>query len=1104
MAHKYRILCLSALLVLVAASHVVADEDADGVVVETEDDETYESPTIDPKKVYLAEHFDDEAAFKKKWVVSEAKKQGVDEDIAKYDGKWEIQAPSRHILKNDLGLVLTTEAKHAAISALLNKPFEFKDKPLVVQYEVTMQEGQNCGGAYIKLLSRGTNTVGDLRRFHDQTPYTIMFGPDKCGNDNKLHFIFRHQNPKNGTIEEKHSKKPTQRLDDIYKDKEPHLYTLIVRPDNTFTVLVDNKEANAGSLLEDFTPPVNPPEEIDDPDDRKPEDWDEREKIVDPTAVKPEDWDETEPAQILDPNAMKPDGWLDNEPETIPDPEAKKPDDWDEEMDGSWEAPLIDNPRCAEAPGCGEWRPPAIPNPKYKGPWRAPLISNPNYRGRWAPRRIPNPHYFRDDHPFRMTPVHAVGFELWSMSPMLLFDNLIITDDVGVAEEWARTTYALKRAKITSDSESVVERALKWAGANPWVWAALIVVSFVIVGSVAYCCCGPKPQDIDADIKKTDAMTEADPHSDEDEPEDRPEEKPERPGKAGLEEPEPDTTDTTPPAETEGAGDAPRKRKPRNRLTMWTLLFFSCVLCLHIEARPNIILFIADDLGWNDVGFHGSNQVPTPNIDALAAAGLSLHNYYVTPICTPSRASLMTGKYAIHTGMQHTVIFGSEPRGLPLSEKLLPQYLKELGYSTHLVGKWHLGSYKREYLPMSRGFDSHLGFWTGKIDLYDHTNEEKGSWGTDFRRGYEVAYDLYGRYATDIYTDEAVKIINSHNRTSPLFLMVSHSAVHSGNPAEPLRAPDRVVDNLTHIQHYQRRKFAAMLTKMDESIGEVVRALQARGLLENSIVMFSTDNGGPADGFNDNAASNYPLRGVKNTLWEGGVRGAGLVFSPLLERPARVARQRVHIVDWLPTLLNAAGYDVSTIPGLDGLDQWAALSRDCESRRTTLVHNIDDEFASAAITVGKWKLHKGTNYNGNWDGWYGPSGREGAYDVASLATSPAGQAITQLGLLPDIQKILQLREEATVQCSGAVTPCRPLEAPCLFDIEADPCELNNLADSEPGILLGLLQELERVNRTAVPPNNKPLDPRGDPKHWGWTYTNFGDFDLDNFYSRYQF
>lgn len=555
-----------ALLVLVLTAGVVRtekDEDDEATVEVIEEDE-YESPEISPGKAFLVENFDDINLFKKRWVKSEAKKQGVDENIAKYDGKWAIQAPSRKIFKNDLGLVLTTEAKHAAISTLLDKPFEFKDKPLVVQYEVTMQEGQNCGGSYIKLLSRGTNTKADLRQFHDQTPYTIMFGPDKCGNDNKLHFIFRHTNPNNGTVEEKHSKKPTARLEDIYKDKEPHLYTLIVRPDNTFSVLVDNKEVNSGSLLEDFTPPVNPPEEIDDPNDKKPDTWDEREKIVDPTASKPEDWDESAPAQIADPNAVKPDGWLDDEPEVIPDPDAVKPNDWDEEMDGEWEAPLIDNPACSAAPGCGPWKAPNIPNPNYKGVWRAPLIPNPNYQGKWTPRRIRNPDYFKDDHPFKMTPIHAVGFELWSMSPALLFDNLLITDDVVLAEYWASITFARKRDKISRDSDSVVERGLKFAGDNPWVYAVLVIGAFLVVGLVTYACCGPKSQDSDVDAKKTDAVVEDDPHQSEGE-EEALEQEPEinEGDTSETDLIEPEEKPQTPPVDTEASGDGQRKRKPR-------------------------------------------------------------------------------------------------------------------------------------------------------------------------------------------------------------------------------------------------------------------------------------------------------------------------------------------------------------------------------------------------------------------------------------------------------------------------------------------------------------------------------------------------------------
>ncbi|KAI5632947.1 sulfatase domain-containing protein [Phthorimaea operculella] len=250
---------------------------------------------------------------------------------------------------------------------------------------------------------------------------------------------------------------------------------------------------------------------------------------------------------------------------------------------------------------------------------------------------------------------------------------------------------------------------------------------------------------------------------------------------------------------------------------MWTVrALFACVVTLaaaqHVASseteRPHIILIVADDLGWNDVGFHGMNHIPTPNIDALAASGVTLQQHCVTPICTPSRAALLTARYPIHTGMQHGVLYGMEPRGLPLGETLLPQHLRRLGYRTHLVGKWHLGSHSKHYLPLHRGFESHLGFWTGKIDMYDHTNAEQGSWGTDFRRNFTTAHDLFGKYATDIYTEEAVRVIRSHDARSPLFLMVAHSAVHSGNPWEPIRAPDHLVDSFSHIADSSRRRFA--------------------------------------------------------------------------------------------------------------------------------------------------------------------------------------------------------------------------------------------------------------------------------------------------------
>merc|ERR1719181_1822726 len=205
-------------------------------------------------------------------------------------------------------------------------------------------KGLQCGGAYLKLLTASDELSED--GFKAETPYTIMFGPDRCGDTNKVHFILRHKNPKSGEWEEKHLQTPP--IPDT-ADKLTHLYTAIVGTDNSVKLLVDNVEKKSASLLSetDFKPPVNPPKEIDDPSDSKPEDW------VDA-------------------------------PDMIADPASEMPSDWDEDEDGAWEAPLIKNPDC-EKYGCGEWKSPMISNPAYKGKWFAPKIDNPDYKGVWEP-----------------------------------------------------------------------------------------------------------------------------------------------------------------------------------------------------------------------------------------------------------------------------------------------------------------------------------------------------------------------------------------------------------------------------------------------------------------------------------------------------------------------------------------------------------------------------------------------------------------------------------------------------------------------------------------------------------------------------------------------
>ncbi|XP_062856937.1 calnexin [Trichomycterus rosablanca] len=462
---------------------------------------TYKAP--EPKgEHFFAESFD--KGTLDGWVLSQAKKDGIDEDIAKYDGKWAVEEMKDSKLPGDKGLVLKSRAKHHAVSGLLLRPFTFDTKPLIVQYEVNFQDGIDCGGAYVKLLSQSPDL--NLDEFVDKTPYTIMFGPDKCGEDYKLHFIFRHKNPKTGEFEEKHAKKPESDLRTYYTDKKTHLYTLVLNPDNSFEILVDQTVVGSGNLLNDVTPAVNPPAEIEDPDDHKPEDWDERPKIQDPDAVKPEDWDEDAPSKVPDEDAVKPDGWLDDEPEYIGDPDALKPEDWDEDMDGEWEAPQVPNPACEAAPGCGKWERPVIDNPNYKGSWKAPMIDNPNYQGVWKPRKIPNPNFFEDLHPFRMTPFNAVGLELWSMSSDIFFDNFFITSDRIVAERWAEDGWGLKKAAEGAAEPGLVNQMVSAAEERPWLWVVYILtVALPVVLIVVFCCTGKKNAATPAaEYKKTD------------------------------------------------------------------------------------------------------------------------------------------------------------------------------------------------------------------------------------------------------------------------------------------------------------------------------------------------------------------------------------------------------------------------------------------------------------------------------------------------------------------------------------------------------------------------------------------------------------------------
>ncbi|KAG8194370.1 hypothetical protein JTE90_010986 [Oedothorax gibbosus] len=529
------------------------------------------------------------------------------------------------------------------------------------------------------------------------------------------------------------------------------------------------------------------------------------------------------------------------------------------------------------------------------------------------------------------------------------------------------------------------------------------------------------------------------------------------------------------------------------------------------QNPPHIIFILADDLGWNDVSFHGSPQIPTPNIDALAASGIVLNNYYTESMCTPSRASLMTGKYPIHTGLQHLSIRCGEPTALSLDLKIMPEYLKDKGYMNHMVGKWHLGYFRQDYTPIMRGFNSFFGFYTGKIDYFDYTNYEKSEdldgkafFGVDLQDGTETLKTFRGRYATDVFTEKAVEIINNHNESMPLFLYLSHLAPHTGNQYMPLQAPVNYVQKLSHIKDSKRRTFAGMVSALDASVGKVVEALNQRNLLRNSIIVFTSNSGGETESSGQGKGSNWPLRGQKLTSFEGGIRVPSVLWSPLLKlETPRTANQLMHVSDWLPTLYSAAGGELSDLGEIDGSNMWDSLQTNSPSPRMEILHNIDPIAGTYALRRGDYKLIFGplNEITNNWAGPTGledmpapPSMDEWVFNNDSTVKSILQEANLWIIDTPDVW-----RTKAVVKCEGSAPldggGCDKSNYPCLFNVPADPCEYQNIAPKYPKIVKSMLEGVEKCNASALTPTYTDRDPQGDPRCHAFTYAPWLDEEL---------
>ena len=378
----------------------------------------------------------------------------------------------------------------------------------------------------------------------------------------------------------------------------------------------------------------------------------------------------------------------------------------------------------------------------------------------------------------------------------------------------------------------------------------------------------------------------------------------------------------------------------------------SLLLCAAASAvgKPNIVYIVADDLGWKDVGFHGSD-IATPNIDKLARDGARLEQFYAQPMCTPTRAALMTGRYPFRYGLQTAVILSGHTYGLPTDERLLPQALKEAGYETAIVGKWHLGHADRKYWPNQRGFDHQYGPLIGEIDYFTHKQGGVLDWYRNNRAIVEPGY------STTLIGNEAAKLIERHDAKVPLYLYLTFNAPHT-----PYQVPEANLARYKHIADPSRRAYAAMVTALDEQIGRVIDALDRKGMRNDTLIVFQSDNGGTSNpmfaGEGDVSkikipVDNGPYRDGKGSLYEGGTRVVAVANWPGHIRPGTVDAM-IHVVDMFPTVATLAGARLDKGKPLDGLDVWKTISEGAPSPRTEIVYNVEP--LRAGIRDGDWKL----------------------------------------------------------------------------------------------------------------------------------------------------
>lgn len=389
------------------------------------------------------------------------------------------------------------------------------------------------------------------------------------------------------------------------------------------------------------------------------------------------------------------------------------------------------------------------------------------------------------------------------------------------------------------------------------------------------------------------------------------------------------------------------------RMASAALFTVSLTLAAAVAGpRPNIVHIVADDLGWKDVGFNGCEDIKTPNLDKLAAGGARFTQFYTQPMCTPTRAALLTGRYPFRYGLQTAVIPSVSTYGLDTDEWLLPQCLKEAGYKTALIGKWHLGHADQKYWPRQRGFDYQYGAMIGELDYFTHEEHHVLDWYRDNQPVREEGY------TTQLLGQDAVRYIRAREPGQPFYLYLAFNAPHT-----PYQAPKEYIDRYPNIADPTRRIYAAMVTCLDDEIGRVVSALDQKGLRENTLILFHSDNGGTHNAMFAGVMAdmskvkipcdNGPYRDGKGSLFEGATRVCAAANWPGRIKPG-VVDGLIHAVDIYPTIAALAGASTARCKPLDGVNVWNTVAEGAPSPRSEMIYNIEP--FRAALRQGDWKL----------------------------------------------------------------------------------------------------------------------------------------------------